>query len=209
MPCRCLICKIEESCSLRHGMNYCIRNGCVTCLLVFLFAITAFGQEAGGEKVIAEGDGFSLTRKQFEEYRSAIAPKTGQADNKNLLDAIIKYELFSREYAENHKELGGVPYSQGSATIAMKVQAASIYTQQILHDYILPEQVIESYYLSYPERFKAGNSSGGGKSVLPLDDKLKKEIIFFDCREEKKAIIEDTVQNLMAKYHIRIITEYF
>ena len=177
-------------------------------LVVFLVAATASGVEAGGERVIAEGDGFRLTQKEFDDYRSAIAPDTGPADNKALLSAILRYELLSREYAEKQKGMGVEPQVEGPATIEMKVLAAKKYIQQILDDYSLPEDVIVSYYRSYPDKFKTGNAPGGGMSLLPLDDKLKKEIKFTIVEKKKDKIIEETVQNLMSKYHIKIINEY-
>jgi len=100
------------------------------------------------------------------------------------------------------------PYLEGTATIEMKVRAAKIYIQQILDDYAVPEDVIKSYYLSYPEKYQTGNTPDGGMSVLPLDDNLKKEIKFDIVEKKKNTIIEEAVQNLMSKYHIQVITEY-
>lgn len=175
-------------------------------LLVFLFAITALGAQVSDETVVAEGDGFYLTKKQIDDYRSAIAPDAGPVDKKGLLEASLRYELLSKEYVEKRKEQGAVPI-EGPVTIEGKVLAAKKYIQQVLYEYPLPEDVIESYYRSYPEKFKTGNMPGGGMSVLPLDDNLKNEIKFMIVEKSKNRITEETVRNLMSKYNIRIINE--
>lgn len=175
-------------------------------LMLSLFAMTAFSQEGGnGEKVIAEGDGFSLTLKQFNGYRSAIAPDDKPYDKKELLAAIFRYELLSREYFNKQKETGVEPTPEASRTIEIKVHAAKKYTQEILDNYVLSDDVITSYYRSYPEKFRTGNATGTVAGLLPLDDGLKNEIRFIIVEKKKNTIIAEMVQNLILKYNIKII----
>jgi hypothetical protein len=183
---------------------------CASLLMVFLLAIPSFGAaDTDADTVIAEGDGFKLTQRQIDDYRLAIAPNSGQIDKKALLAAVFRFELLSREYAENQKKIGVVTNWDGSGDIEMKIHAARIYIQQILNDYVVPEDVIVSYYRSYPEKYKIeGNTATGKMAVLPLDDNLKNEIKFMIVEKIKNVLIEETVENLMLKYHIRIINEY-
>jgi hypothetical protein len=90
----------------------------------------------------------------------------------------------------------------------MKVLASKKYIQQILSEYTLPADVIESYYRSYPEKFKTGDKANGGFAVMPLDDDLKREISFMIVEKSKNRLVEEAVQNLMSKYKIRMINEY-
>ena len=178
-------------------------------LLVIFSAMIAFGEEGGsGETIVAEGDGFSLTQKEIDRYQSAFASDKIPTDKKVLLAAIFRYELLSREYFNKQKEMGVEPTPEASRTIEIKVLAAKKYIQGVLDDYVLPDDVIESYYRSFPDKFRVGNTPGAVAALLPLDDALKKEIKFIIVEKKKDTIVEKRVQDLVSKSNIKIINEY-
>jgi hypothetical protein len=193
---------------LLFDINTIFKTFRVSLLLVFLSAVVAFGEESrSGDAIIAEGDGFQLTQKQIDEYRSAIAPDDKQNDMKGLLSAIFRYELLSREYFKKQKEMGVEPVPEASRTVEIKVQASKKYIQEVLNDYVIPDDVIESYYRSYPEKFHNRNTPGAVSGQPPLDDNLKKEIKFIIVEKKKNIIIEELVRNLVAKSNIKIINQ--
>lgn len=192
-----------------HRINSCGKTFCICTLIVVFAVFSVFAQDAGSEKVIANGDGYRLTQKQADDYLPVIAPKGGNYTKKQLLDTILECELLSREYGFSHDSLDGKPYDQGTATVEMKIQAARINIQKILNDYVLPQDVIESYYLSYPEKFKEGDAPGGGIIEMPLDRNLKNQIQFDIVEKKKKDIVKNAVDKLKQKYRIRIMSEDF
>ena len=71
----------------------------------------------------------------------------------------------------------------------------------------MPDDVIESYYRSYPDKFRVGNTPGAVAGRMPLDDALRKEIRFIIVEKKKNIIIEKMVQDLVSKLNIKIINE--
>lgn len=179
----------------------------MTYFLLVALAPAVFAQVAGGEKVLAEGNGYIFTLKDFEAYKLVVAPENKRIDNGDLLRYFLKFDLFSREYLRNHKNLLDNQSSGDAVSIEKKINFSKRYVQEVLSEYKVSEDVVESYYLSYPEKFvvKTYDSS----TSVPLNDDLKKEIKFQIVEKKKNEIIEETAKKLMERDHIKITAEKF
>lgn len=174
-------------------------------ILLILSAIIVLAEEKpDADAVVVQSSEFVLLQKDIDVYRSVIAPDNNPIDKKVLIEAIVQYELFSREYFKNHKDNSVVDLPDTSEAVKAKVMAAKKYIQIILDDYAVPDDVVTAYYRSYPEKFRAGIVSDVDSPLLPFTEELKKEIKFIIVEKKKNAIIENAVQNLTAKYDVRV-----
>ncbi|MFH0994557.1 MAG: hypothetical protein V1844_03550 [Pseudomonadota bacterium] len=161
--------------------------------------------DAESEKLIAVGDGFELTQKNVAAFQDLFNANKAVLQQKEVVATALKYELLFREYRKNHRgsDASDLP-EDGLAAARLKMRDSEIYIQEMMQRYVISSAVIESYYRSHPEKYGRGKTPGGNIDMMPLDDNLKNEITFIIVEAKKETIVKETVDGLIAKYHIQV-----
>lgn len=175
---------------------------------VVISAMIAGGDAAGAadDKIIAAGDGFVMTQKDVAAFQELFDSGGAKLPPAEAVRSALKYELLSREYRK--KERGPKPSGdsdEGAASAEQKMQTGKIYIQEILNDYVVPDAAIESYYRSHPAKYSLGKAPDGKYNLIPLDDNLRKDIVFILVDAKKEEIVRGVVDALIAKYNIQMI----
>ncbi len=158
--------------------------------------------------VIARGDGFVIDSSDIEEQKAFFSEKGFESTDAEHLNAVLKMRLFALE-AKDSGLTSGLPEVTGPykhETLQEYYSLFMIYNQHLLETYPVSEDAIQSYYLSYPEKFrlnKEGEKEDGQKqNVWVLDEGIKSWIRNKIVFSKKAAIIEDEFERLKTKYHV-------
>ena len=150
-----------------------------------------------GEVIVASGDDFVLTQKEVDAYKIffknqgiALPPQ-----KEVLIRHLIKGELFANEIRKKQAKTENLDASMDDQKkIEVKLQLTTEYIKKLLEGYKIPEAAVESYYCSHPEKYTSKS----------LDEKLRIEIRQMIVEAKKQAIIDQSLDGLISKYHIKI-----
>jgi hypothetical protein len=181
--------------------------GLILLQAVVISGMIGGGEAAGaeGEKIIATGEGFVLTQKEVAAFQDLLTAAGANLPQGEVVRTALKYELLSREYQK--KEKGPKPSGdsdEGPPSAETKIRNGKIYIIEILNGYVVSDAVMESYYRSHPEKYSLGKAPDGKYNLIPIDDNIKKDIVFTIVEANKEAIVKKFVDGLIAKYHIQI-----
>lgn len=150
-----------------------------------------------GEVIVASGDDFVLTQKEVDAYKIffknqgiALPPQ-----KEVLIRHLIKGELFANEIRKKQAMTENLDVSMDDQKkIEVKLQLTTEYVKKLLEEYKIPEAAVVSYYRSHPEKYTSKS----------LDEKLRIEIRQMIVEAKKQAIIDQSLDGLISKYHIKI-----
>jgi len=160
---------------------------CVITLTV-LFVSAAFGSNSRDAVVLARGKGLLITKADLESYAKRFNRVLTPKVEKKLLKSLLLVKLFALEGRER-----GVTKDKDDFKAALE------YRKWVVKHYKVPEVVIESYYRSHYKLYEAD-----GK-LLPLDDKLKKEIADRIKSYAAANILAAERERLMKKYAVELM----
>lgn len=150
-----------------------------------------------GEVIVAYGDDFVLTQKDVDAYKiffknqGIVLPSQKEV----LIRHLIKGELFANEIRKERAMTENLDESMDDQKkIEVKLQLTTEYVKKLLDEYKIPEAAVVSYYRSHPEKYTSKS----------LDEKLRIEIRQMIVETKKQAIIDQSLDGLISKYHIKI-----
>ncbi len=174
--------------------------------VALLWGLSGYAAEDAGAKPVVTGDNFTLTQKDIDAYRDFLQTKHLQLPPNELVRMVIQNELLSRAFDEEERAAKGAsPADKKEESVADKMLHASQYQQKLLDDYKISDLVVESYYRSHPEKYKK-TIVDGVIETAPLDKTTAEEIRFDIVEAKKQSIVENFVESLIAKYHIKTIS---
>ena len=157
----------------------------ILAFLVIWLPLWAVG-DATENEVIARGDGFVVTQKDVEALREKlhippfVSPKV-------LKKKVVYIKLFAMEA----RKVGVAGQKDDD------FEAAAKYKVWILRNYTVPDDAIESYYLSHYKEYESDNGT-----LMPLTDEERDRIRAKLLAAARRVIIEREIEKLKAKYHV-------
>ena len=164
-----------------------------------LLAGAAGATEAPGEKPVAVGDGFVLTRAEVAAFQEFVEQQRGGRRFASTWEqhrkAALKHRLFfveakaiglDREFGLQPEDLEGVKN---------EVRLATLYMGRVLlEETPLREHAVESYYRAHPESIQG-----------ELDDDMREKIRRKILNAKSRPVSNETFERLMRKYHVRVL----
>ncbi|MCX5880713.1 MAG: hypothetical protein NTU74_02575 [Deltaproteobacteria bacterium] len=159
-------------------------------------------------EVVARGDGFVIDSSDVEALKAFFSEKGFESTDAEHLNSALKMRLFVLE-ARDSGLISSLPVTTGPykyETVQEYYRLFLVYYQHLMETYPVSEDAIQSYYLSYPDKFminKEGAKEDGQKQeVSALDDGIKSFIRNKIVFSKKAVIIDDEFKRLKTKYHV-------
>lgn len=158
------------------------------------------------EEKIFEADGFVITQEDIADVHAKYPLPTAkelELNKRFYYTRALMMRLFAEEARAEGLAGQEIP-TEGSLEFAAQDKLYEIYREKLLADTVVPELIIESYYRSYPERFRqdpAVPTEEGGIRIL--DEKLRDEIRDYIIVRKEQRIETEEVERLKKKYNVR------
>lgn len=161
-------------------------------------------------KVLVRGDGFVIDSSDVEAQREYFSQKGFESTDAEHLNATLRMRLFAME-AKSSGLVDKLPEPTGPYNYEI-VQEYNrlfrIYYQHLMETYLVSDDAVLSYYLSYPEKFLA-NKEGPKynlkeEDMIPLDANIKSWIRSQIVLSKKPVIIQEEFDRLKKKYHVEV-----
>ena len=177
-------------------------------LAIVIGWVVASTAVAASDDVVAEGDGFVITRNDIAAEQTYCSERGFETTQKEYVNGAVKIWLFSKE-AVAKGLVGEVdPSLDGVDKIERLHRLEKLYVNYLLESYPLSDQAIESYYYAYPEKFGIGikDSITGERNLDAGElDQAKKDWIRRKILSTKEMpMSENELQRLKDKYHVRL-----
>lgn len=139
----------------------------VLCLLCLCLIPVSLGAKAKQNQVVARADGLEIKMDFVRTLERYYLKQMGHhAAKQELIRSAVEHWLMAREALKSN--IPGVDQSLSSNPSTLSVENVvglrAIYLAHLVHEYPIPERVLRSYYVSFPERFqKEANATTVGK----------------------------------------------
>ncbi len=158
--------------------------------------------------VVARGDGFVIDSDDVEAQKAFFSEQGFESTDAEHLKSALKMRLFVLE-AKNSGLISNLPEATGPykyETVQECYRLYMVYYQHLMEAYPVSEDAIQSYYLSYPDKFRLDKESakkGGQKlEVWALDAGIKSWIRNKIVDSKQTEIVEKEFERLKTKYHV-------
>ncbi len=179
----------------------------------FLFALLLldlWGGVAATAGVLARGDGFVIDSGDVEAQKDYFLEKGFESTDQEHLNSVLKVRLFALE-AKNSGLISSLPEATDTnkkETTQEYYRLFLLYYTHLMETYPVSEEAINSYYLSYPEKFLL-NANGPKQDIKKqdlwaLDADMKNWIRNKIVLSQKAVIIENEFERLKTKNHVVI-----
>ncbi len=175
----------------------------ITSCMLLLCSPVLHAEDAGKEKVVAVGKGFTVTADDVKDLYPYFKDKGFTSTEKEYLQVAVKMRLFSLEALANG--LADKP----ADTVEQMDKDGQKYLRMVAANYSMDDLVMESYYRSYPERFRNPDFKEGEDvpELIPLTDDLKRMIKQKILKSKTPLIIQNAYESLKKKYEVRFCSE--
>jgi hypothetical protein len=158
--------------------------------------------------VVARGDGFVIDSDDVEAQKAFFSEQGFESTDAEHVNSVLKIRLCVLEARES-----GLISSLPEAAAPYKYETVKeyyrlflFYYQHLMETYPVSEDAINTYYLSYPEKFQI-NQEGVKENVQKqelwaLDGGIKSWIRSKIISSKKVVIMEDEFERLKTKYHV-------
>lgn len=160
--------------------------------------------------VLARGDGFVIESSDIDAQKSFFSAKGFESTEAEYLNSVLKERLFILE-AKNIGLIDSLPEPTGPYQNEMAKEYHRlflIYYQHLMETYPVSEDAIQSYYLSYPEKFllndKGPKENIKNQDLWALDDEIKVWIKSQIVISKQPVIVANEFDRLKTKYHVVI-----
>lgn len=158
-------------------------------------ALLSAGAGAAAATVVAEGDGFKLTKAEVDQFQRFVESGPFKSTQKEYKRVALQVKLFVLEA----KALGldaedGMSVPSGEEPLPRQIDLFNRYARKLVTDYEVSEVALESYYRAHPETMKG-----------PLDEALKEEIRNKILRARGPHLLRAEFERLKEKYHVRVL----
>lgn len=159
--------------------------------------------------VMARGDGFVIDSDDVEAQKAFFSEQGFESTDAEHLNSVIKIRLFVLEARDSGliSSLPGVTGPYKYETVQEFYRLSVVYYQHLMETYPVSEDAIQSYYLSYPEKFRLNKDAKEDvqkQEVWVLDDGIKSWIRNKIVFSKKAVIMESEFERLKTKYHVVI-----
>jgi len=173
--------------------------------IIVLFTSDVVGMSSDVE-VLAVGDGFELTQNDVEAIKIFYEKTHIRTTDKEYQKTTLRIKLFAKEATALglNQEIDVPPEGKDSTVYLLKLQ--SVYTKHVLESYPVSDVVIESYYRTFPYRFRTGPDEKpvSKESPVPMNSEIKKMAREFVVEAIKKRIESEAEEKLKEKYHVKL-----
>jgi hypothetical protein len=159
--------------------------------------------------VVARGDGFVIDSSDVEAQKAFFSEQGFESTDAEHLNSVLKIRLFVLE-AKDSGLISSLPEATGPykhETVQDYYRLSMVYYQHLMETYPVSEDAIQSYYLSYPEKFRLNQDAKEDvpkREVWVLDDGIKSLIRNKIVFSKKAVIMENEFVRLKTKYHVVI-----
>jgi hypothetical protein len=159
--------------------------------------------------VVARGDGFVIDSSDVEAQKAFFSEQGFESTDAEHLNSVLKIRLFVLE-AKDSGLISSLPEATGPykhETVQDYYRLSMVYYQHLMETYPVSEDAIQSYYLSYPEKFRLNQDAKEDvpkREVWVLDDGIKSWIRNKIVFSKKAVIMESEFERLKTKYHVVI-----
>jgi len=160
---------------------------------------------AADDTVLAEGNGFMLTQRDVDKVREYYEKTPVRTTSDEYIQGAFKIKIVAHEAMVRHldKELDIEPDEMDTVETWLKL--AELCYNKIRDEYPVSDLVIESYYRSFPERFKEEGCAGVGQEQKPLDADTRKKIHDIIVVAKNDTMLTETIEFLTKKYVVQFI----
>lgn len=161
-------------------------------------------------RVLARGDGFVIDSSDVEAQKEYFSQKGFESTDAEHLNATLRLRLFAME-AKSSGLVDNLPEPTGPYSYEMAQEydrLFRIYYQHLMETYPVSDDVVLSYYLSYPEKFLANKEGPKNdlkkEDLIPLEASIMNWIRSQIVLSKKLVIIQEEFDRLKKKYHVVI-----
>lgn len=174
-------------------------KGLMVCLLISLpWGICNAASER--DTPVAKGKGIVLTKGDVDNFRIYTEKRKFSTSDEQLLKVLMRITLFATE-AERLGLGGDRTFSNTEdGKLQKTIWLSEIYIEKLMNEYPVSDLVIESYYLSHPEKFPA--KAGGTQSI---GNEQKAEILKMVRQARRPEIAKNAFENLKREYNLQIV----
>ena len=181
---------------------------CALCLSLFMMVFSPFFMEKpvwSADAVVVKGEGFHITVQDVQDLRSFFADRSFYTTDQEYIKGAIRLRLFTQEAIAMKLVPEESEINLKSPSIEDQMHMSQIYMEKVLNEYPISSTVIESYYRSYPDKFR-DERDAESDNIRPLDILVSEEIVRHIRGVKKADISAEKMHELMKKYNVHILT---
>jgi hypothetical protein len=152
---------------------------------------------------VAVGDGFRVTEKDVREVVAYFEKGTYRLPEKTYRKNAVMLNLFALEAMNLKLDEADGEEMVLDDSFESRFKLGSLYTQKLMDEYIIPDNVIESYYLAHPDLYGKFNNEKQIYEMPPMSEDVRKQIREKVLTSKKMAIQDKGYEDLIKKYRVR------